>query len=45
MKDLVGIKELSRQDIEEILNTAKAFKEVLQRDIKKKFLPLEVKQQ
>ena len=35
MKDLVGIKELSRQDIEEILNTAKAFKEVLQRDIKK----------
>jgi aspartate carbamoyltransferase catalytic subunit len=35
MKDLVGIKELSRQDIEEILNSAKAFKEVLQRDIKK----------
>lgn len=35
MKDLVGIKELSRQTIEEILNTAKAFKEVLQRDIKK----------
>ncbi len=35
MKDLIGIKELSRQDIEEILNTAKAFKEVLQRDIKK----------
>ncbi|GAB5046198.1 aspartate carbamoyltransferase catalytic subunit [Thermodesulfovibrio sp. TK110] len=35
MKDLVGIKELSRQDIEEILNTTKAFKEVLQRDIKK----------
>lgn len=35
MKDLVGIKELSRQEIEEILNTAKAFKEVLQRDIKK----------
>jgi len=35
MKDLVGIKELSRHDIEEILNTAKAFKEVLGRDIKK----------
>ncbi len=35
MKDLIGIKELSKQDIEEILNTAKAFKEVLQRDIKK----------
>lgn len=35
MKDLIGIRELSRQDIEEILNTAKAFKEVLHRDIKK----------
>jgi aspartate carbamoyltransferase catalytic subunit len=35
MKDLIGIKELSRQHIEEILNTAKAFKEVLGRDIKK----------
>ena len=35
MKDLVGIKDISRQEIEEILNTAKAFKEVLQRDIKK----------
>ncbi|MEN2986507.1 MAG: aspartate carbamoyltransferase catalytic subunit [Thermodesulfovibrionaceae bacterium] len=35
MKDLIGIKELSRAQIEEILNTAKAFKEVLQRDIKK----------
>lgn len=35
MKDLIGIKELSREQIEEILNTAKAFKEVLQRDIKK----------
>jgi len=35
MKDLIGIKELSRQNIEEILNTAKAFKEVLSRDIKK----------
>lgn len=35
MKDLVGIKELSRQTIEEILNTARAFKEVLNRDIKK----------
>ncbi|MCX7723857.1 MAG: aspartate carbamoyltransferase catalytic subunit [Thermodesulfovibrio sp.] len=35
MKDLIGIKDLSRQNIEEILNTAKAFKEVLNRDIKK----------
>lgn len=35
MKDLVGIKEISREEIEEILNTARAFKEVLQRDIKK----------
>lgn len=35
MKDLIGIKELSREQIEEILNTARAFKEVLQRDIKK----------
>lgn len=35
MKDLVGIKELSREEIEEILSTVKAFKEVLQRDIKK----------
>lgn len=35
MKDLVGIKEISREEIEEILNTAKAFKEVLLRDIKK----------
>lgn len=35
MKDLVGIKEFSRAHIEEILNTAKAFKEVLGRDIKK----------
>jgi len=35
MKDLVGIKDISRQEIEEILDTAKAFKEVLQRDIKK----------
>ncbi len=35
MKDLVEIRELSRDFIEEILNTAKAFKEVLQRDIKK----------
>ncbi len=35
MKDLVGIKEISRQEIEEILNTARAFKEVLTRDIKK----------
>lgn len=35
MKDLIGIKDLSRQNIEEILNMAKAFKEVLNRDIKK----------
>lgn len=44
MKDLVGIKELSRQDIEEILNTAKALKKFF-RETSKKFLPLEVKQQ
>lgn len=35
MKDLVGIKELSREDIELILNTASSFKDVLKRDIKK----------
>lgn len=35
MKDLVGIKELSRDDIELILNTASSFKDVLRRDIKK----------
>lgn len=35
MKDLVGIKELSRGDIELILNTALSFKDILKRDIKK----------
>jgi aspartate carbamoyltransferase catalytic subunit len=35
MKDLVGIKELSRNEIELILNTASSFKDVLRRDIKK----------
>lgn len=35
LKDLVGIKELSRDDIELILNTASSFKDVLKRDIKK----------
>ncbi len=35
MKDLVGIKELSRNEIELILNTASSFKDVLKRDIKK----------
>lgn len=35
MKDLLGIKELSRNDIELILNTASSFKDVLRRDIKK----------
>ncbi|MEW6738763.1 MAG: aspartate carbamoyltransferase catalytic subunit [Nitrospirota bacterium] len=35
MKDLLGIKELSRDDIELILNTASSFKDVLRRDIKK----------
>jgi aspartate carbamoyltransferase catalytic subunit len=34
-KDLLGIKELSRDEIEEILNTASGFKDVLLRDIKK----------
>jgi aspartate carbamoyltransferase catalytic subunit len=35
MKDLVGIKELSRNEIELILNAASSFKDVLRRDIKK----------
>lgn len=35
MKDLVGIKEISKGDIELILNTASSFKDVLKRDIKK----------
>lgn len=34
-KDLVGIKELDREDIELILETAAGFKDVLGRDIKK----------
>jgi aspartate carbamoyltransferase catalytic subunit len=34
-KDLVGIKEISAQDIELVLDTASSFKEVLKRDIKK----------
>jgi aspartate carbamoyltransferase catalytic subunit len=35
MKDLLGIKELSKEDVELILNTASSFKDVLKRDIKK----------
>lgn len=35
MKDLVGIRDLSREDIDRILNTAFSFKDVLRRDIKK----------
>lgn len=35
MKDLIGIRELSKDDIELILSTAFSFKEVLKRDIKK----------
>jgi aspartate carbamoyltransferase catalytic subunit len=34
-KDLIGIKELDQTDIEQILETAAGFKEVLGRDIKK----------
>lgn len=34
-KDLVGIKGLTREDIELILSTASSFKDVLRRDIKK----------
>lgn len=35
MKDLLGIRELKKEEIEEILKTASAFKDVLRRDIKK----------
>lgn len=35
MKDLVGIKDLSKDEIESILNIAASFKDVLKRDIKK----------
>jgi len=35
LKDLVGIKDISREDIELILSTASSFKDVLKRDIKK----------
>ncbi len=35
MKDLIGIKELLKEDIESILSTASSFKDVLKRDIKK----------
>ena len=35
MKDLIGIKELSKEDINVILDTAASFKDVLKRDIKK----------
>lgn len=35
LKDLVGIKEISKEDIELILGTASSFKDVLKRDIKK----------
>jgi aspartate carbamoyltransferase catalytic subunit len=34
-KDLVGIREVSREDIDSILETASSFKDVLKRDIKK----------
>jgi aspartate carbamoyltransferase catalytic subunit len=34
-KDLVGIREVSRDDIDSILDTASSFKDVLKRDIKK----------
>ncbi len=34
-KDLVGMKDMSREDIELILSTASSFKDVLKRDIKK----------
>lgn len=34
-KDLVGIKEMSKEDIEQVLVTASSFKDVLKRDIKK----------
>lgn len=35
MKDLLGIRGLKKEEIEEILKTASAFKDVLRRDIKK----------
>ncbi|MFN3740711.1 MAG: aspartate carbamoyltransferase catalytic subunit [Thermodesulfovibrionales bacterium] len=35
MKDLLGIRELRKEEIEEILKTASTFKDVLRRDIKK----------
>ncbi len=35
LKDLVGIKDLSKEDIDLIINTASSFKDVLRRDIKK----------
>ncbi len=35
MKDLVSIREISKEDVELILNTASSFKDVLKRDIKK----------
>jgi len=35
LKDLVGIKDISKEDIELILSTASSFKDVLKRDIKK----------
>jgi len=34
-KDLVGIKEMSKGDIQQVLQTASSFKDVLKRDIKK----------
>ncbi len=34
-KDLVGVREVSREDIDSILDTASSFKDVLKRDIKK----------
>ncbi|NLG32379.1 MAG: aspartate carbamoyltransferase, partial [Syntrophomonadaceae bacterium] len=34
-KDLLGIKELSRDDIDLILNTAVPMKDIIKRDIKK----------
>lgn len=35
MKDLVGIRDLSKEDIHQVLDTALSFKDVLKRDIKK----------
>ncbi|HBQ26159.1 MAG TPA: aspartate carbamoyltransferase, partial [Syntrophomonas sp.] len=34
-KDLLGLRELSREDIELILNTALPMKDIIKRDIKK----------